>query len=80
MRADLAGQGFERSELISCTVRMLGPHAALAGVEVGRHFANGREMQVTGGTYIVHDNGEGWRLTSIIGHPIDEIVSRMTRE
>lgn len=80
MRADLAGQGFERSELISCTVRMLGPDAALAGVEVGRHFGNGRAVQETGGTYIVHHNGERWRLASIIGHPIDEIVSRKTRE
>ncbi len=80
MRADLAGQGLERSELVSCTVRMLGAHAALAGVEVARHFAAGRETEVTGGTYIVHNDGSGWRLTSIIGHPIEEIVSRAKPE
>ena len=80
MRAGLVEQGFERSELIACTVRMLGAHGALAGVEVARHFMNGRDVELTGGTYIVHNNGEGWRLTNIIGHPIDEIVSRTTRE
>ncbi|MDO7833442.1 hypothetical protein Q4610_00115 [Sphingobium sp. HBC34] len=75
MRSGLAEQGFERSELVSCTVRMLGPDAALAGVEVVRHFAGDRAAEVTGGTYIAHNDGAGWRLTSIIGHPIADIVS-----
>ncbi|MGJ0237402.1 hypothetical protein ACQEPB_02630 [Novosphingobium fluoreni] len=74
MRNGLLEQDFLRSELVSCTVRMLGEHAALAGVEVARHYAGGREKEITGGTYIVHGDGTNWRLASIIGHPLSEIV------
>lgn len=73
MRDPLVEQGFKRSELVSCSVRTLGANAALVGVEVARHFEDGRR-EVTGGTYIAHNDGSTWRLMSIIGHPLDEIV------
>lgn len=79
MRNPLLDQGFERSELVSCNVRMLGDNAALVGVEVARHFADGRR-EVTGGTYTAHNDGSTWRLANIIGHPIDEIVGRTKAE
>lgn len=75
MRAGLADQGFERSELVACTVRMLGPDAALAGVTVARHYTDKRTPEVTAGTYVVHNDGDRWRLTSLIGHPVEDIVS-----
>lgn len=75
MRANLGAQGLERSELVSCTVRMLGDNAGLAGVEVARHYKDGRPPEVTGGTYVAHNDGSGWRLTSLIGHPVADIVS-----
>ncbi|SKB79615.1 hypothetical protein SAMN06295937_101936 [Sphingopyxis flava] len=75
MRASLAEQGFERSDLVGCTVRMLGADAALAGVEVARHYADKRPPEVTGGTYVAHNDGRGWRLTCLIGHPVSDIVS-----
>lgn len=74
MRAGLADQGFERSDLVGCTVRMLGANAALAGVEVARHYADKRPVEITGGTYVVHNDGTQWRLTSLIGHPVSDIV------
>lgn len=76
MRDGLLAQGFERSKLVACTVRMLGADAALAGVEVVRHFGDGRETETTGGTYTVHHDGAQWRLANIIGHPIEAIVGR----
>lgn len=75
MRAALAEQGFERSDLVGCTVRMLGANAALAGVEVARHYADNRPIEVTGGTYVAHNDGSKWKLTSLIGHPVSDIVS-----
>jgi hypothetical protein len=75
MRANLAEQGLKCSELLNCTVRMLSPNAGLAGVEVARHYTDGRSPEVSGGTYIAHNDGRGWRLTSFIGHPINEIVA-----
>lgn len=79
MRGGLVEQGFERSELTSCTVRMLGEQAALADVEVARHFKGGR-VEMTGGTYVVYKNGDNWKLTNIIGHPLDEIVGKAKQE
>lgn len=73
-RDGLVDQGLGHSALMDCTVRMLGPGAALAGVAVSRRFADGTEMELTGGTYHVHNDGEGWRLTSFVSHPLDEIV------
>lgn len=75
MRASLADQGLTHSELVSCTVRMLGADAALAGVEVARHYTDGRSPEVSGGTYVAHNDGSGWRLTSLIGHPVGDIVT-----
>lgn len=75
MRATLGDQGLERSELLACTVRMLGENAGLAGVEVARHYKDGRPPELTCGTYVAHNDGSGWRLTSLIGHPVSDIVS-----
>lgn len=75
MRAGLADDGLERSELLGCTVRMMGPNVALVGVEVARHYADGREAEVSGGTYVAHGNGENWRLALLIAHPIEDIVT-----
>ncbi|HEY6870963.1 MAG TPA: hypothetical protein VI199_14505 [Novosphingobium sp.] len=75
MRAALGDQGLDHSELVACTVRMLGPDAGLAGVEVARHYKDGRKPEVTGGTYVAHNDGTGWRLTSLIGHPVADIVA-----
>lgn len=80
MRDPLVANGFLRSELVTCKVRMLGQNAALAGVEVARHYADGRNPEITGGTYIVHHDGTAWKLVSIIGHPIAEIVGLNTPE
>ncbi|MDF8335376.1 hypothetical protein [Novosphingobium cyanobacteriorum] len=74
MRDPLVACGFLRSELVTCKVRLLGQNAALAGVEVARHYADGRNPEITGGTYIAHHDGTRWKLVSIIGHPIAEIV------
>lgn len=74
MRAPLVADGFERSELVTCKIRMLGQYAALAGVEVARHYADGRTPEITGGTYVAHNDGTAWHLKSIVGHPTDEIV------
>lgn len=75
MRANLAAQGLSHSELLSCTVRMLGADAALAGVEVARHYTDDRPPEVTGGTYVVHSNGNEWRMTSLVAHPVGDIVT-----
>lgn len=80
MRNSLVTNGFLRSELVTCKVRMLGQNAALAGVEVARHYADGRDAEITGGTYIAHHNATTWKLVSIIGHPIAEIVGLNARE
>lgn len=70
----LRREGLSHSKLLSVTVRMLGQFAALAGVEVTRVLADGSEMQRTGGTYLVHHDGEGWRLVVNTTHPLDAIV------
>lgn len=75
MRASLVDQGFERTDLVACTVRMLGDNAALAGVEVARHYTDERTPEVTGGSYVAHNDGTGWRLTSLIGHPVSDIIT-----
>lgn len=75
MRANLAEQGLKCSELLNCTVRMLSPNAGLAGVTVARHYTDGRPSEVSGGTYVAHSDGNDWRLTSFIAHPIENIIS-----
>lgn len=79
MRDGLVAQGFERTELVSCTVRLLGPDAALAGIEIARHFVDGR-VEGSGGTYLLHRDGAAWRLVSIIAHPVEAIVGRNEQE
>lgn len=74
MRSGLADNGLERSELLDCTVRMMGPDAALAGVKVARHYTDGREPEISAATYVAHHDGQGWRLTSLIAHPVDALV------
>lgn len=73
MTGGLAANGFDRSVLANSTTRMLGPDAALLGVEVIRHFKDGH-TETTGGTYTCYNDGTGWKMINIISHPISEIV------
>jgi ketosteroid isomerase-like protein len=74
MNAKLVTDGLGESVLRGCTVRMLGDSAALAGVKVSRIRPDGTELELTGGTYLVHDRGDGWRLAAFVGHRLDDII------
>lgn len=74
MKGKLVAGGLGRSDLQDLTIRMLGESAALAGVAVSRRRADGSELELTGGSYLVHDQGEGWRLAAFVGHPLEQIV------
>lgn len=68
-KGKLVRDGLDHSSLIDCSVRMVGAHAAFAEVTVSRRRADGSEMEVAGGTYLLHDRGNGWRLAAFVGHP-----------
>lgn len=65
----LVREGLARSELTSTTVRTIGPHIALAGLIVTRVHAGGGEMERMAATYLVHNDGESWRLAANFMHP-----------
>ena len=65
----LIKEGLAASKLISTTVRMMGDHMATAGLIVTRVYADGREMQRTAATYLVHNDGGQWRLATNFMHP-----------
>lgn len=73
-KSALRGDGLSRSRLLGVTVRMLGDHSALAGIEVTRVLEDGSEMHRTGGTYLVHNDGENWRLVANVSHSAQAIV------
>lgn len=75
MRNPLLDKDFKRSELRLCSVHMLGENCALVGVEVARIYGSA-DPEITGGTYTAHKDATGWKLASILSHPVDEIIGR----
>lgn len=70
----LREDGLSKSKLLGVTVRMLGNHSAVAGVEVTRVLEDGSEMQRTGGTYLVHHDGENWRFVANTAHALEALI------
>lgn len=68
-KATLVKKGLGKSSLIDVTVRMMDEHAALAGTAVIRTRVDGTPLETIGGTYMVHDDGRGWRLAGQMAHP-----------
>lgn len=74
MRAALAEDGLDRSDLTACSIRMMGNDAALIGVEVARRYHDGRDAEMSAATYVAHHDGAAWRLAMLIAHSADAIV------
>lgn len=73
-KASLVKKGLGSSRLVQLTVRMMDEHVALAGTAVVRTRADGTELKTVGGTYMVHDDGSGWRLVGQGTHSPDAIA------
>ena len=73
-KAGLVETGLARSTLSECHVRALGDHAALASVAISRLREDGSEIERIGASYLVHDEGEGWRFHTVAAHPLTAIV------
>ncbi|WP_394658488.1 hypothetical protein [uncultured Novosphingobium sp.] len=73
-KAALVASGLGSSRILDITVRMMDEYVALAGTEVVRNRADGTEMETIGGTYLVHDDGSGWRFVGQGSHSPDAIA------
>jgi hypothetical protein len=77
-KASLRKKGLGKSRLTKVIVRMMDEHVALAGVAVVRVRPDGSELETIGGTYMVHNDGQGWRLVGHGTHSVDAIVPAWT--
>lgn len=73
-KAALVKKGLGKSRLLGITVRVMEAHVALAGVAVMRQDTDGRDLEEVGGTYMVHDDGTGWRFVGQAAHPVTAIA------
>lgn len=67
-KAKLVETGLGHTQMTGCGVRLLDRHAALAEVSVSRRRVDGSELEPAGGTYLLLDRGDGWRLASFVEH------------
>lgn len=77
-KAGLVKKGLSHSELLETAVRQLDEQIALVGTKVVRVRTDGTRGGVLGGTYLVHNDGSGWRFVTQFSHPIEAIMPEKT--
>ncbi len=68
-KAGLAKQGLAESRLVDITVKPRSEHVALASLIVDRLRLDGTLLERIGGTYLIHNDGSGWRLAAYWSEP-----------
>jgi len=68
----LHARGFGQSELSVQPSKMLSATAVLVTGIAIRYKADGRELERTGVTYVLHRNDAGWKIAVVVLHDADE--------
>ncbi len=68
-KAGLARQGLAESRLLEIVVQPRSEHVALASLTVDRMRQDGTVLERISGTYLVHNDGTGWRLAAYWSDP-----------
>ncbi len=70
----LRAQGFARSAMVECSVKLLSETTALAGTLWRRLNGEGDEIESLAATYaFLKDNG-AWKITVLIVHPAETVL------
>jgi ketosteroid isomerase-like protein len=70
----LRGMGAMRTEWTESHIKELGDTLAVADIGLARFTTDGREVERTAFTYLLHKTDAGWKIAVLASHPADSML------